>query len=84
MSQADIVLRELRHAGARGMHTFELRGMYIANPSQRILELESRGHAISHTREKLHGTARGCRYRLVRDADLVAPSLFDKPKGEAA
>lgn len=65
MSQADTVLRMLRDAGSRGVHTFELRQEYIGNPSQRIAELEGRGHLFTRTREKLNGQAIGTRYRLV-------------------
>ena len=64
MTQRDTVLRMLRDAGSRGVHTFELRGAFIGNPSQRIAELEDAGYAISHTRERLHGKAIGTRYRL--------------------
>ncbi|PTL55778.1 helix-turn-helix domain-containing protein [Paraconexibacter algicola] len=65
MSQRDDVLRALRDAGPRGVHTFELRAAYIGNPSQRIAELEEIGHTISRTPEALNGKARGTRYRLV-------------------
>jgi hypothetical protein len=68
MTQAECVLRELR-ARRHGVHTFELRNMYVANPSQRIAELEQRGHVIRHERERLHGQAFGTRYTLLYDAD---------------
>lgn len=68
-TQTRFVLSELRRRGSRGIHTFELRNLYIANPSQRISELEDRGHVISHSRERLNGRAFGCRYVLVVDAD---------------
>lgn len=69
ISQHVRILQWLRDAGARGIHTFELRNAYIANPSQRIIELEERGHVISRERERLHGHAFGVRYRLEIDAD---------------
>jgi len=63
--QYEIVARELRFAGSRGVHTFELRKAMIANPSERIRELEKQGYVISKEREKLHGEARGARYKIV-------------------
>lgn len=63
--QRELVLQMLRDAGTRGVHTFEIRQAYIANPSQRIAELEAAGHRITHTRERLHGAATGTRYRLL-------------------
>jgi hypothetical protein len=82
-TQADTVLAMLRSRGTRGVHTFELRRQYIGNPSQRIAELEARGHRITHTREKLNGTATGTRYVLTVDADssgaAVPPTLVDSP-----
>lgn len=92
MTQAEIVLRELRAAGPRGVHTFELRRMFIGNPSQRIAELEVRGYRFTRTREKLNGKATGTRYVLVGEPArqtrvqpsseaAPAPSLFDeKPR----
>lgn len=44
------VLAFLRDAGARGIHTHELRAAFIGNPSQRITELEDAGHEIVHKR----------------------------------
>lgn len=65
MTQREQVLKALRAAGSRGVHTHELRAAYIANPSQRISELEAEGHLIVHTRERLHGRAIGTRYKLI-------------------
>jgi hypothetical protein len=73
MTQRDTVLGILQAAGSRGVHTFELRGQYIGNPSQRIAELEALGHRITHTRERLHGQATGTRYRLVSGGSVTAP-----------
>jgi hypothetical protein len=70
MSQQARVLQCLRDAGGRGIHTFELRNAYIANPSQRINELEALGHVIRHERERLHGQAFGVRYTLIKDAGI--------------
>jgi hypothetical protein len=72
MTQADNVLSVLRQRGARGVHTHELRGLFIANPSQRIAELKARGHVISTSaRVPLHGRALGVRYTLVVDAERL-------------
>ena len=89
LAQWQVVLRELRSAGARGVHTFELRRMFIGNPSQRIAELEARGYVVSRARERLNGDAIGCRYTLVSEpgaqpAERAAPhgsagSLFTSP-----
>lgn len=67
MTQADRVLALLRNAGAAGVHSFELRREphLIANPSERIRELEAKGYTISASPpERLHGRALGVRYRL--------------------
>ena len=69
-TQADHVLAVLRRRGSRGVHTHELRGLYIANPSQRIRELKARGHVIATSgRQALHGRALGVRYTLLVDAE---------------
>lgn len=65
----------LREAGPAGCHTFELRAAYVANPSQRIAELEDAGHTITHTREKLHGSAVGTRYRLVQPQVVLSEAV---------
>lgn len=70
--QWQVVLRELRFAGPKGVHTFELRRMFIGNPSQRIAELEALGYEVSRTREKLHGDAFGSRYVLVSEPGEMA------------
>jgi len=66
MTQADRVVALLRAAGPVGVHSFELRREphLIANPSERIRELEARGYTISAVSERLHGRAYGVRYRL--------------------
>lgn len=74
VTQADQVLDAARQRGAQGVHTFELRRAYIGNPSQRIAELEQRGHRFTKTREKLNGEAVGTRYVLVHDAEAAAPA----------
>ena len=73
-AQWEIVLRELRNAGPRGVHTFELRRMFIGNPSQRIAELEQKGYRITSTREKLHGRAVGSRY-VLQDAPVAVEQV---------
>ena len=79
MTQRDVVLKALRDAGTRGVHTFELRAAYIGNPSQRIAELEAAGYVISHTRERLHGRAMGTRYRLVESVSGETPAGHQSP-----
>lgn len=66
-TQREKVEHLLRANGSRGVHTHELRQAYIANPSERICELEKAGWDISHTRERLNGTAFGCRYVKVSE-----------------
>lgn len=81
-TQKEIVLRALRNAGSRGVHTFEMRQMFIANPSQRILELEAEGYVVSHARERLHGKALGARYTLIREP--AHGSVTPAPEGSEA
>ena len=66
MTQADRVLALLRAAGHEGVHSFSLRREpnLIANPSERVRELEAKGYTISAVSERLHGRAYGVRYRL--------------------
>lgn len=79
MSQRDRVLKMLRTAGARGVHTVDLRKAYVANPSQRIAELEAEGHTITHARERSpYGDSNGCRYTLSE-----AAGSFSEPMGVA-
>lgn len=70
--QQSYVRRRLLERGDRGIHTFELRQEYIANPSQRINELRDYGYVIPEpqVREKLNGRARGVRYRLTGEPNL--------------
>lgn len=71
-TQADLVIDRLRRRGDRGLHTFEMYGMCITNPSQRIADLETEGHVISSKRERFKpGSAFGARYTLVRDAGVA-------------
>jgi hypothetical protein len=70
VTQRDRVAHMLRAAGSRGVHTHELRAAYIANPSERIRELQDCGWVIEHTRERLHGTAFGTRYVKVFEPDV--------------
>lgn len=85
MSQANRVLNALRAAGPRGIHSNEIRdglgGSFIANPSQRIQDLEARGHHISATDEKPPGHARRARYVLTFDAEPKAPGQPVPPAG---
>lgn len=72
--QRDLILDLLRARGSEGVHSFELRGgaagVLVANPSQRITELEDRGHVIEHSpKVRFRGTAKGIRYTLLQDAD---------------
>lgn len=85
MTQRQRVLEALIAAGSRGVHTFELRQAFIGNPSQRIADLEAEGYVITHTRERLHGTAIGTRYRLVAGARTAsgAGSVGGPEQGEA-
>lgn len=77
-SQRMIVLNMLRAAGQRGVHSFEMREQYIANPSQRILELEQLGFEIKHgRRERLNGTAYGRRYYLISEPGQAKPPAVD-------
>lgn len=87
------VLRMLKDAASRGVHTFELRAECIANPSQRVTELEKKyGCVITHNRERLRGQAYGTRYVLISEPgddapaydDAGAPLLFDTSTGAAA
>lgn len=80
MSQTDNVLALLRDRGTIGAHTFELRARYVGNPSQRIADLEARGHRFTRSREKLHGNATGTRYVLVVDADATKAPETDAPE----
>lgn len=83
MSQADNVLSVLRARGHAGVHTFELRGLFIGNPSQRIADLEARGHVIRHSaKERLHGKALGVRYTLVVDAEAPVPVVEQEADGQ--
>lgn len=80
LRQADLVLDRLRRRGDRGLHTFEMYGMCIANPSQRIAELELDGHVIAANRERFKpGHAVGARYILVRDAGVAGVDDRDAP-----
>jgi hypothetical protein len=89
MSQRDIVLQMLEQAGERGVHSVDIRRAYIANPSQRIIELEERGHSIRAVRERSpYGTSMGVRYFLVGVSGAAStpdsPSRADsKPTGAA-
>lgn len=83
--QYELVLAVLRQRGDRGLHSHEIRGLYIANPSERIRELEALGHVISKgKRERLNGKAYGKRYRLVMDADRPATGDGQLRLGDAA
>lgn len=79
MSQRATVARLLEERGEQGVHTFELRRMFIGNPSERIAELEREGWAISSTREKLNGEAYGTRYRV--EATVSTPESAPRASG---
>jgi hypothetical protein len=79
-TQAQRVLKALREAGDRGIHTFTLRSeFFIANPSERIASLERLGHVIKPHRERLNGEAIGCRYVLTYDAGDQEPVAVAVP-----
>jgi hypothetical protein len=69
LTQRQRVEHLLRARAETGVHTFELRQAFIANPSQRVAELEQRGWDIQHTGEKLHGSAFGTRYVLIAEPE---------------
>lgn len=81
----EYLLRCLRHRGPVGVHTFELRGAYIGNPSERRTEVINEGHRVHvGPKEKLNGESWGVRYflddppavqQLVRETD---DELFDR------
>lgn len=76
MTQADQTLAKLRERGEDGLHTFEMRAMFIGNPSQRIAELEARGHVIGVSpKERLRGKAWGVRYTLLSDAERAGSTV---------
>lgn len=86
MTQRDIVLKALRDAGDRGVHSFEFLELQIPRAAARVLELRENGHTITSTRERLNGDAEGVRYRLIEQtpvpvvpvgepARLFAPSV---------
>jgi hypothetical protein len=73
VAQWERVLFELRKAGREGVTTNHIRtGMMIANPAQRIIELEARGHVISSTPEKRPDGPTIARYRLEHDAERTS------------
>lgn len=80
--QKEIVAHMLRQAGKRGVHTFEMRQAYIANPSERIAALERAGWVIGHSREVLHGTAAGCRYVKVTEPEFGSVSTAASASGD--
>jgi len=70
VTQRDIVLKALRDAGDRGVHSFEFLELQIPRAAARVLELRENGHTITSTRERLNGDAEGVRYRLIEQARL--------------
>jgi hypothetical protein len=71
MNQRAYVLQRLRESGSAGIHTFQLRGEYIGNPSERVRELVADGYGISATRERpAPGRALGVRYVLTSDVGV--------------
>lgn len=73
-TQRQKILAVLRHAGSVGVHTAEIRKMFVANPSQRINELRTAGYVIDSDRERSpFGQSRGTRYFL-RDEPTPAPA----------
>ena len=80
MTQCQTVLTVLRRGP---VHTFELRrDYYIANPSQRVAELEAHGHVITAERVRLRGRAYGCVYKLTHDAGDLEPVVVNVPVGD--
>lgn len=100
VTQRDHVLALLRAAGPSGVHSFELLQAGLPRAAARIVELRQAGHVIVSKPERLHGGARGCRYRLlpavadvrvapaacpVSDTPLSPPEpLLDRQYGDAA
>lgn len=79
-TQRQKVIAMLRHAGSLGVHTAELRGMYIGNPSQRINELRDLGYVIDSDRERSpFGQSLGTRYFL-REEPKPAPAPAPQPQ----
>lgn len=74
----------LRERGPRGVHTFELRAQGIGNPSQRVAELEERGHVIDSVREEFgpNGST-GARYTLRVDAVVEQRRAANAPADPA-
>ena len=99
MNQRDQVLAMLKAAGPAGVHSFELLQAGLPRAAARIVELRQAGHVIVSKPERLHGGARGCRYRLLApspsptpvpvaasaDTPLFAPpAVLDHQYGDAA
>jgi hypothetical protein len=77
-SQWQIVLGMLQTAGENGVHSVDIRREYIANPSQRIIELENRGHAIRAVPEKSpYGPSFGKRYFLAGVSGVASTPVKD-------
>jgi len=70
VTQRDIVLKALRDAGDRGVHSFEFLELQIPRAAARVLELRENGHTITSTRERLNGDAEGVRYRLIEQTPV--------------
>lgn len=81
MTQRDIVLKALRDAGDRGVHSFEFLELQIPRAAARVLELRENGHTITSTRERLNGDAEGVRYRLIEQPSVPVVAV---PVGEPA
>lgn len=69
-TQKEIVEHLLRARGDQGIHTFELRQMYIGNPSERVRQLRELGWLIDSIDERFHGEAFGTRYRLIAEPEV--------------
>jgi hypothetical protein len=68
-TQAERLHALLVERETEGVHTFELRRLFIGNPSQRRIELEDRGvQLIVGPRERLNGDALGVRIWLAEHA----------------
>lgn len=88
MTQWQRTLRALQAAGSRGVTSNEIReglgGSFIANPAQRINELEERGHQFRVRQETTRGGARQVRYFLIFDASRALGETSRTPPASNA
>lgn len=82
--QHETVLRMLREAGSRGVHSSDIYRVFITNPSERIRKLESLGALIDHSDERpAPDRAMGTRYVLTRDIPAASrvTTASERPTG---